>query len=407
MKRAGVPTGRRSRLRLRDLVGEAGAAIGRRPGRSLLTTLGTVVGVGAFVATTGLASTARAQVGETFDALKATEVRVTDAAPDSDEPNPFPADTDERVAALNGVNVGGVLWTIDDPALDVRSTATPSPRPSSIPIVAASAGAVRATLPTMSHGRLFDGGHDRRSERVALVGRAAAAELNIGRVDVFPAVFIGDDAYTVIGIIEDVARNPGVLLSVVIPARTAAAELDRTGLEYSVLIDVQPGAAEVVGDQVAVALRPQDAERLQPVVPPDPETLRRDVESDVTGLLYGLAGLALLVGMIGIANTTLVAVLERRGEIGVRRALGARRVHIAGQFLSESAVLGAVGGVLGASLGIIAVVVVSAAREWTTTLNPPLVAAAPLLGAVTGLLAGLYPAARAARVTPAAALRTQ
>lgn len=123
MKRAGVPTGRRSRLRLRDLVGEAGAAIGRRPGRSLLTTLGTVVGVGAFVATTGLASTARAQVGETFDALKATEVRVTDAAPDSDEPNPFPADTDERVAALNGVNVGGVLWTIDDPALDVRSTA--------------------------------------------------------------------------------------------------------------------------------------------------------------------------------------------------------------------------------------------------------------------------------------------
>ena len=85
MKRAGVPTGRRSRLRLRDLVGEAGAAIGRRPGRSLLTTLGTVVGVGAFVATTGLASTARAQVGETFDALKATEVRVTDAAPGSDE----------------------------------------------------------------------------------------------------------------------------------------------------------------------------------------------------------------------------------------------------------------------------------------------------------------------------------
>ena len=135
--------------------------------------------------------------------------------------------------------------------------------------------------------------------------------------------------------------------------------------------------------------------------------LNRNVESDVTGLLYGLAGLALLVGMIGIANTTLVAVLERRSEIGVRRALGARRSHIAGQFLTESAVLGTVGGLLGASLGVIAVVAVSAIREWTTTLDPRYVAAAPLIGAVTGLLAGVHPAVRASRITPAAALRSE
>ena len=119
------------------------------------------------------------------------------------------------------------------------------------------------------------------------------------------------------------------------------------------------------------------------------------------------AGLALLVGMIGIANTTLVAVLERRAEIGVRRALGARRRHIAAQFLTESATLGAIGGILGASLGVIAVAAISATRDWTTTLEPAYLLLAPLIGAVTGLLAGLQPAWRASRITPANALRSE
>lgn len=111
-------------------------------------------------------------------------------------------------------------------------------------------------------------------------------------------------------------------------------------------------------------------------------------------MLYGLAGLALLVGMIGIANTPLVAVLERRR-------------HVAAQFLTESATLGGLGGVLGASLGIIAIVAVSAEREWTTTVEPLNVLGAPIIGAVTGLLAGLQPAWRASRISPAAALRAE
>ena len=150
-----------------------------------------------------------------------------------------------------------------------------------------------------------------------------------------------------------------------------------------------------------LALRPQDPDRLEVYAPPDPGELQEEIESDITGLLYGLAGLALLVGMIGIANTTLVAVLERRAEIGVRRALGARRRHIAGQFLTESATLGTLGGILGTSLGILVVVFVSAQREWTTTLDPRLTIPAPIIGAVTGLLAGLQPSWRAARITPA------
>lgn len=394
----------RSRVRTRDLVTEAAIAISRRPSRALLTSLGTVIGVGAFVATTGLASTARAQVGESFDALKATEVRVLDANPDGT--NPFPDDVESLTGQLHGVNDAGIYWSIAADQLDVRASARPSPRRSNIPVVAISPGALRATRPVLRTGTLIDEFHNQRAERVALIGRAAADQLNISHVDNEPAVFIGNTAYTVIGILDDVQRNPDLLLSVIIPAQTATALLPTNNAEYNVLVDVNPGAADVIGSQIAVALRPDNPTRLQVLVPPDPRTLRRAVESDITGLLYGLSALALLVGMIGITNTTLVAVLERRSEIGVRRALGALRRHIAAQFLTESAVIGAVGGVLGTALGIMAVAIVSALRDWTTTIDLRLVLIAPLIGALTGLIAGLHPAIRAARMLPANALRT-
>jgi putative ABC transport system permease protein len=404
----------RSTLAARDLVSEAGTAITRRPGRSLLTALGTVVGVGAFVATTGLASTAKAQVSERFDALAATQVRVVDAVVTPFGPeaaagidHPFPADAQQRLERLNGVEHAGMYWEVPDDDLDVRLLATPSRRQQQVQVMGASPGALQAARPTLRAGRIFDELHDERAERIAVLGRIAAEQLGINRVDNQPAIFIGDRTYTVIGIVDDVARAPELVQSVILPAATAAADFANEEANYSVLIEVAPGAAGLIASQAALALRPQDPDRLDVLAPPDPGELREEIESDITGLLYGLAALALLVGMIGIANTTLVAVLERRAEIGVRRALGARRRHIAMQFLTESATLGTLGGILGTSLGILAVVFVSAQRDWTTTLDPALTLPAPIIGAVTGLVAGLQPAWRAARITPASALRAE
>ncbi len=126
----------------------------------------------------------------------------------------------------------------------------------------------------------------------------------------------------------------------------------------------------------------------------------------MNALFLVLGGVSLLVGAIGIANVTLVSVLDRTGEIGLRRALGAGRLHVATQFLFESAALGAFAGLLGTSFGILTIVAVSANREWTPVLDAWLPFAAPALGAVVGLIAGSYPAWKASATEPIAALRS-
>lgn len=393
----------RSTLALRDLLAEVAAAIVPRPARALLTALGTAAGVGTMVATIGLASTARAQVGERFDALAATEVRVTDAAPDG--ANPFPHDVDARLERLNGVEHAGIVWAVPHDQLDVRSRAAPESAAGDVAVMAASKGAVAAAHPRLATGVVFDAFHERRRERVAVLGRDAARQLGITRVDHQPVVFLGQAAYTVVGILADVERTPDLLLSVIVPARTAEEELPPPAGDRTVLVDVAPGAARLIARQAPLALRPDDPRRLTATAPPDPRDLRDAISQDLSGLLHGLAGLALLVGMIGIAQTTLVAVLERRSEIGLRRALGARQRHIAAQFLVESGALGALGGVVGTAFGVLVVVGVAAARGWTTTMSPLLVVAAPAIGAATGLLAGISPALRAARTEPTDALR--
>lgn len=396
----------RSRLSWRDALGESGSAITRRPARTVLTALGTILGVGAFVATNGLAETARAQVSSRFDALKATEVTVQAAQPGTD--NPFPADTTTRLERLNGINHAGLYYTLPDTTrLAPRSNITrPVNTGASLPVMAADPGAVLAAIPTMQTGRIFDDFHASRAEKVAVLGRAAADQLGITRIDNQPAVFIGDTAYTVIGIIDDVKRLPDLLLAIIIPTQTAAANIHTTNAEYRVLIDTQPGAAALAGRQAPIALRPDQPDTLQSLVPPDPKTLRNQVQGDITSLFYALSALALLIGTIAIANATLLNVIERRNEIGLRRALGATRPHIRRQITIEAALTGTAAAITGTSIGLIGVTLVSTSRHWTTTINPTTIAIAPAIGLATGALAGLIPAIRASHTPPADTLRS-
>lgn len=398
----------RSSFTVRDLLSEAGAGMLQRPARSVLTALGTVLGVGTFVAILGLTSTTSSQIDSRFNALTATEVTVQDAVHDPDGliGPAFPEDADARMRRVNGVRAAGVFWTVrDDRAQAVRSAPVAGGEGKPIDVVAASPGVLRAAAPTLAEGRLYDDAMTRRG-RVAVIGEATAAQLGITTLQTHPAVFIGDEPFTVVGIVQDVQRKADLLLSVVVPRSSAEELWGRPGPgEASMLVATKLGAARQVAEEAPTALRPDHPEYLKAVPPPDPRGLRSGVGSDLGQLFLLLAGICLVIGAVGIANTTLVAVLERTGEIGLRRALGARARHITAQFLAESGTLGALGGLVGTSLGVLTVVGVALARHWTPILHPGTVAAAPLVGLATGILAGLYPAWRASRIEPVEALR--
>lgn len=393
-------------LHWRDTFREAAATITQRPLRTLLTALGTILGVGAFVATNILADTANAQVSSRFDALKATEVRIQDANPDGT--NPFPTDTSARLETLNGIEHAGLYYTIPDNGnLQPRTTPThPTNLAANIPVIAADPGAVQAAIPTLTTGRLYDTFHNDRAERAAIIGRAAATQLGITRVDNQPAIFIGDTAYTLVGILDDVKRNPDLLLAVTIPTTAAVRDFPVAGANYQVLIATTAGAAQLAGHQAPIALRPDQPQRLQALVPPDPTTLRNQISSDITSLFLALSTLALLIGTIAIANATLLNIIERRSEIGLRRALGARRAHIRRQITTETALTGTTAALLGTSLAITTCAIYTHTRGWTLTINPTTLIIAPIIGLTTGTIAGLLPAIRAARTPPADTLRT-
>jgi ABC-type antimicrobial peptide transport system permease subunit len=403
----------RSRLSLWDLIAEAVAGMLARPGRTLLTILGTVLGVAALVATLGLAKTAGNQIVTRFDALAATSVSVSNRSdgffrsPGLDDVSVIPWDAEARLTRLNGVVAAGSLTLVDTGGELVSSVPINDPLGQSefaMDVLAVSPGLFDAVIAELRTGRFFDTGHDLRQEPVAILGPGAAARLNINRVDQQPAIFIGDTTLAVIGILDDVALEPGLLEAIIIPNGTARS-LFGTGAPAEVHIRTEIGAAYLIGEQAPIALNPNDPSQLRVQVPPEPRAVRSGVESDVNTLFLVLGGVSLLVGAIGIANVTLVSVLERVGEIGLRRAVGAARRHIASQFLVESAAMGFVGGIIGASAGVLVIVAVSANKQWTPVLDAQVPLLAPLAGALVGLVAGLYPSWRASTLEPVEALR--
>jgi putative ABC transport system permease protein len=402
--------GARSRFRSRDLGSEAIAGLLQRPGRSALTVLGTVLGIGGFVAIVGLSQTASGQISKDFNLQDATQVTVHDtgASKASVPTLDFPLDADARAGRIDGVIAAGVWWQV--PFSKSAVSALPpgaNGADLSLPVTAASPGALAASGATVRAGVLFNQFHESTAQPVAILGQTAASQLGISSLVNQPAIFIAGQPFTVIGILSGDARLPQLNLGVMVPESTALRLWGKPSQSSAaqMLIHTRLGAAQVVASQVAVALRPGNPKLLTASAPVNPAQLRHSVTANLNSVFLTLAGIALIIGAVGIGNTTLVAVLERAGEIGLRRALGARPRHITMQFLAESTALGLFGGLVGASAGVVAIIIVTIEKHWTALLDPRVVLAAPLVGAVIGLLAGLYPALRASSIEPADALR--
>jgi putative ABC transport system permease protein len=407
---------------MRDTIAEAVAGIVQRPGRAALTMLGTVLGVGAFVTILGMTASASGQISTQFSVLDATTVTVEDNGPAVSTAPPgtnpaigFPADADAVAEHLHGVSAGGVWWPVQLPngSVFTSSPTLAANSAQSVSLLAASPGAVAAMGLRMAAGVPLSVYENNTAQHVALLDSTVASALGISaqRLAAHPAIFVNGLPYTVVGIYSSAQRVVTSESAMIIPERTALRDYGNpqpgigNSQEAQMVIATKLGAAKVVAAQIAAAELPTDPKRLVVTAPPNPQNLQSQVTGALTGLFLILALISLLIGAVGIANTTLVAVLERTEEIGLRRALGARPRHIAGQFLAESAALGTLGGLLGTSLGVLTVVGFAVAQGWTAILNPAYSLPAPLIGTVVGLLAGSYPALRAARTSPLAALR--
>ena len=409
------------RLTVRDAAAEAVAGIVQRPGRSGLTMLGTVLGVGAFVAVLGLTATGAGQISRQFSVLEDTTVTVSDNGPANDVAPPgtyppigFPADADQVAEHIKGVVAAGVWWPVALPEGTnfSASLALSGVASQTVNLMAASPGAVQAMVPAMVAGSPLTAYENDTAQHVAMIDTTTASTLGISpaRLASHPAVFVNGIAYTIVGVYGSGQRVLGGS-AMLIPENTALEDYGNpqpgigTQEEAQMVIATRTGAADAVAKQIAAAELPTDPHRLVVTPPPNPLKLQGEVNGDLAGLFLILALISLLIGAVGIANTTLVAVLERTGEIGVRRAVGARPRHIAAQFLAESTALGTLGGLIGTCIGVAIVVIFAAVQNWTAVLNPVYTLPAPLIGTVVGLLAGAYPALRAARTSPLVALR--
>jgi putative ABC transport system permease protein len=285
-----------------------------------------------------------------------------------------------------------------------RTDLVAAERTQGITVKAADTHLLDTLVGEMADGEWLDA--SRSDLPVVVLGSLAAQRLGIGDVGDGVQVWLGGRWFTVIGIMEPLELAPDLDASAVIGRTIASSELGAAETPGTVYLRTDPDEVESVQNVVAATTNPENPDQVTVSRPSDAIEARAAASNAFTALFLGLGAVALLVGGVGIANVMVISVLERRSEIGLRRALGATRRHVSVQFLSEALLLSALGGVGGVLLGAAVTAAYDLARGWAVVV--PMVGLAGGLAAALGIgaVAGLYPATRAARLAPTDALRT-
>ncbi|MFJ8578352.1 ABC transporter permease [Micromonospora sp. NPDC093277] len=390
-----------ARMAPRDVVRVAAAGLRSRPARALLSALGIAIGIAAMVAVVGVSSSSREELDRQLAALGTNLLTVAPGRTIDGQNAKLPTEAEAMIARIGPVTAVSATGAISN-AKVYRSDRIPKVETNGLSVLAARVGLPDSVGAGLRGGTWLNGATGRYP--AAVLGAAAADRLGIGRPGPRAQILVGGEPFTVIGVLNPVALAHELDTTVLIGWDIATDLFGFDGRATTVYTRSRESQVEAVRAVLAATANPRAPGDVDVSRPSDVLAARRAANATLNGLLLGLGAVALLVGGVGVANTMVISVLERRAEIGLRRSLGATRGQIRVQFLAESLLLSALGGVGGVLLGVLVTAGYAAYQAWPAVVPAWATAGALAATVVIGGVAGLYPAIRAARLSPTEAL---
>jgi putative ABC transport system permease protein len=392
----------RSHLRALDVLVAGTVGLRARRLRAAFSALGICIGIAAIVGVLGVTESSEADLLAQIDRLGTNLLTVQQGQGVTGDEGPLPLSAPAMIGVVPGVQLtsstatllGGVYRTDQVPAIQTGG----------IGLRATDTWLLRTLQASLLEGTFLNAATSRYP--VVVLGYGAAQVLGISTLEQPVRIWSGGRWYTVAGILRPVQLAPEIDRSVLVGLAYAAAELGFDGYPTRLYVRADPDRVDAISQVLARTVDPQQPDHVTVTRPSDALAARVAVQGSATALFVGLGAVALLVGGVGVANVMVIAVLERRSEIGLRRALGATRLHVGVQFLSESLLLSVLGGAGGVVVGAAVTAAYASQQGWSVVVPQVAVWGGMGAAAAIGAVAGLYPALRAARLAPTEALRT-